>query len=94
MNLTNQELSNISGGERQRIILARSLVQNPKILILDESLSETDESTEKYILRNINRYLTNTTIIYITHTNTKVFKNIINITSNSYQITKQRITDN
>ncbi len=85
---------NLSGGERQRIILARALVQNPKILILDESLSEVDSYTEKYILRNIDKYLSKTTIIYITHTNTKVFKNIINITNNSYQITKQRITDN
>jgi ABC-type bacteriocin/lantibiotic exporter with double-glycine peptidase domain len=85
---------NLSGGERQRIILARALVQNPKILILDESLSEVDSYTEKYILSNIDKYLSKTTIIYITHTNTKVFKNIINITNNSYQITKQRITDN
>lgn len=75
---------NLSGGERQRIILARSLVQNPKILILDESLSEVDKSTEKYILRNLDRYLSKTTIIYITHTNTNIFKNTINIT-NSYQ---------
>jgi ABC-type bacteriocin/lantibiotic exporter with double-glycine peptidase domain len=75
---------NLSGGERQRIILARSLVQNPKILILDESLSEVDKSTEKYILRNLGRHLSKTTIIYITHTNTNIFKNTINIT-NSYQ---------
>lgn len=83
---------NLSGGERQRIILARSLVQNPSILILDESLSEVDKSTEQYILSNIDNYLSNTTIIYITHTNTTVFKNIIDIT-NSYKITKQRIID-
>jgi ATP-binding cassette subfamily B protein len=75
---------NLSGGEKQRIILARALVQNPKILILDESLSEVDKSTENYILRNLGRHLSKTTIIYITHTNSKVFKNIINIT-NSYQ---------
>ena len=75
---------NLSGGEKQRIILARSLVQNPKILILDESLSEVDKSTEKYILSNLDNYLSKTTIIYITHTTTKVFKNIIKIT-NSYQ---------
>ncbi len=81
---------NLSGGERQRIILARSLVQNPHILILDESLSEVDKSTEKYILHKLDKYLSKTTIIYITHTNTKVFKNIINITNNSYQITNAK----
>ena len=78
---------NLSGGERQRIILARALVINPKILILDESLSEVDKSTEKYILSNLDKYLSKTTIIYITHTNTKVFKNKIKVTNNSYQIT-------
>ena len=72
---------NLSGGERQRIILARTLVQKPKILILDESLSETDNKTEKYILDKIHKYLKNTTIIYISHTNNNSFKNIIKITN-------------
>ena len=76
---------NLSGGERQRIMLARAIIKNPKILILDESLSEVDRSTEKYILSRVDKYLSKTTIVYITHTNTKVFKNILNITSNSYQ---------
>lgn len=68
---------NLSGGERQRIILARSLIKNPKILILDESLSEVDSTTEREILNSIDKYLTNTTIIYISHTNTNCFNNII-----------------
>jgi ABC-type bacteriocin/lantibiotic exporter with double-glycine peptidase domain len=85
---------NLSGGERQRIILARSLIQNPKILILDESLSEVDRFTEKYILSGIDRYLSKSTVIYITHTNTDVFKNKIKITSNSYQITNAKNVDN
>lgn len=65
--------SNLSGGERQRIILARSILYNPKILILDESLSEVDRETEYEILKNIDRYLPNTTIIYISHSNTTYF---------------------
>ena len=85
---------NLSGGERQRIILARSLIQNPKILILDESLSEVDRFTEKYILSGIDRFLSKSTVIYITHTNTDVFKNKIKITSNSYQITNAKNVDN
>lgn len=68
---------NLSGGERQRIILARAMVANPSILILDESLSEIDNISENFILKNINTYLKNTTIIYISHTNTNSFKNII-----------------
>lgn len=70
---------NLSGGERQRIILARSIIYNPKILILDESLSEVDNITEKEILSSIDKYLINTTIIYISHSNTNYFKNIINM---------------
>ena len=59
--------SNISGGERQRIILARAIIKKPKILILDEALSEINKRTEYTILANLNEYLKNTTIIYITH---------------------------
>lgn len=68
---------NLSGGERQRIILARSILMKPKIIILDESLSEVDEETEKNILKGIDNYLKNITIIYITHTNSKSFKNVV-----------------
>ena len=68
---------NLSGGERQRIILARSLIYKPKILILDESLCEIDSSTEESILKDIDNYLKNTTIIYISHTNCDCFKNKI-----------------
>lgn len=73
---------NLSGGEKQRIILARSLLLKPKILILDESLSETDPKTEKNILDQIDKNYKETTIIYITHTNNNSFKNSIKITNN------------
>ncbi len=68
---------NLSGGERQRIILARSLLRKPKILILDESLSEVDHLTETEILHNIDSYLKDTTLIYISHTENTYFKNIL-----------------
>lgn len=68
---------NLSGGERQRLILARSLCLNPKILILDESLSEVDRVTETEILKDIGMEYTDMTIIYITHTNNECFKNVI-----------------
>jgi len=58
---------NISGGERQRIILARALMKESQILILDEALSEIEESLEKRIIKNIRSCFKDKTIIYISH---------------------------
>ncbi len=72
---------NFSGGERQRIILARSLAQKPKILILDESLSEVEEEREERIIKRIDEYMKNTTIIYISHRNKDYFNKTIRLGS-------------
>lgn len=58
---------NISGGERQRIVLARALLKNANYLVLDEALSEVDEELEKIILNNIFLYYQDKTLIYVTH---------------------------
>lgn len=58
---------NLSGGEKQKIILARALLKKCNYLILDECLSEVDISTEKEIINNIKEYYHDKTIIYITH---------------------------
>ena len=57
----------LSGGERQKIAIARSLYQNKSILILDESTNALDEDTEKKILDNIWKNFKNKTIIQVTH---------------------------
>ena len=64
---------NISGGEKQRITLARGLINSGKILILDESLSEVNKDMEERIIKNIINYFKDKTIIYVSH---KKYKNI------------------
>ena len=71
---------NISGGEKQRIILARGLLKDANVLILDEALSEVDIKLESKIIKNIRKYFKDKTIIYISHKNqNNNFENIINL---------------
>ncbi|QHW34738.1 ABC transporter ATP-binding protein [Paenibacillus rhizovicinus] len=57
----------ISGGERQRISIARALLRKPKILILDEATSALDQGTERRILNHFARHPSGMSIIFITH---------------------------
>ncbi len=59
--------SNLSGGEKQRILLARALVKKSDIYIFDESLSAIDIKNERLILKNIFKRLKDKTIIVISH---------------------------
>lgn len=52
-NIVNQNGSNLSGGQRQRLSLARALIREPKILILDDTLSALDNLTRDKVLKNI-----------------------------------------
>lgn len=70
----------LSGGERQLIILARALTRNFNILILDETLSEVNDELEDKILKNIFKKYKDKTIIYVTHKNNKnYFSRVINV---------------
>lgn len=78
--LIEPSLSNLSGGEVQRIILARGLLKNANIIILDEALEEVDKNTEVEIIKNIREYYKDKTIIYISHKNQSLcFENIITL---------------
>ncbi|MFW9942472.1 MAG: ABC transporter ATP-binding protein, partial [Candidatus Thorarchaeota archaeon] len=57
----------LSGGEKQRIAIARAFLTNPKILIFDDSVSAVDSETEEKIGRAMENILRDRTTIIITH---------------------------
>ena len=62
----------MSGGQRQRLVLARSILKNAKILIFDEATSSIDKESVEFIKKFIKRLSNNHTIIVITH-DTSIF---------------------
>lgn len=59
--------NNLSGGQKQRLAIGRALLKEPKILILDESISNIDKESEDLILNLIQKLKEKMTIILITH---------------------------
>lgn len=56
---------NVSGGQKQRLCIARAILKNPKILILDDSTSAVDTYTDAKIREGLKNYLPNTTKLII-----------------------------
>ena len=59
--------SRLSSGQRQRLAIARALIRNPSILILDEATGALDASTEAAVNETIKRLSANRTVISVTH---------------------------
>ena len=57
----------LSGGQKQRVSIARAIAKNPKLLILDDSLSAVDTKTEEKILEGLKQIMKNRTSIIIAH---------------------------
>jgi ATP-binding cassette subfamily B multidrug efflux pump len=58
---------NLSGGQKQRLSLARALARKPKLLFLDDCLSAVDTITEERILKNLDQYLKEVTLVWVAH---------------------------
>lgn len=57
----------ISGGQRQRLALARAFLRDPRIIILDEATSELDPATEQQVLAEVTGERENRTVIVVAH---------------------------
>jgi ATP-binding cassette subfamily B protein len=57
----------LSGGQKQRAAIARALMRNPAILILDDALSSVDTLTEERILTGLQKIMSGRTVILISH---------------------------
>jgi len=79
--------SRISGGQKQRLAIARALYLNPEILILDEATSSLDTENENKILAEIDQIKANKTIILISHR-----KNTLVSCDYIYQLSDKKIS--
>lgn len=73
--------SNISGGQKQRLGICRSLLSNRPVIIFDESTSSLDQETQERIINKLKYLKNNKTLIFISH-DLSVLKNcdyIINL---------------
>jgi zinc transport system ATP-binding protein len=79
LHLADRELRRLSGGEQQRVIIARALVGNPDLLILDEALVYVDIPTEMQLFDLLNSLKKTMTILMVTHDIGAISSNITRV---------------
>ena len=73
--LSSRKPQELSGGEKQRVAVARALVTNPRVLLLDEPLAALDAATKSKIIEDLRQWNNahHIPIVYVTHSREEVF---------------------
>jgi ABC-type Fe3+/spermidine/putrescine transport system ATPase subunit len=73
--LADRDVLSLSGGEQQRVALARTIAPNPRLLMLDEPLGSLDRNLREQLLHELRHILTDLeqTVIYVTHDQDEAF---------------------
>jgi ATP-binding cassette subfamily B protein len=85
--LLDQGGTNVSGGQKQRLCIARALLKKPKVLILDDSTSAVDTATEAQIRRAFREEISDSTKIIIAQRITSVMEADMIIVMNEGMVT-------
>ena len=84
-------IKNLSGGERKRVGIARALINNPNILILDEPFASIDDQNRSIIIKTLNVIARTSLVIVVTHSNDRLENDtLIECVDGNFQIKEDK----